>query len=153
VINNHGRFVIRLAGRRQIGLAANENQTGDSMSDLSPASKLKPASNTAPRCGPHTARGKAHSARNALRHGLNIPVAADPATAAAVEALTNRSLMDSIAGALKWMFWSVRNSIAAVIRSSLAENTSYEPSLLRAYSKCQSRGTFLVPHCNLGEER
>jgi len=34
--------------------------------------------------------------------------------------------MDSIAGALKCMFWSVRNSIAAVIGSSLAENTSYE---------------------------
>jgi len=61
------------------------------MSDLSHATKpvTKPASTTARRRGPHTARGKAHSARNALRHGLNIPVAADPATAAAVEALIN----------------------------------------------------------------
>jgi len=42
--------------------------------------------------GPRTARGKAHSARNALRHGLSLPVAADPATAAAVEALTRQIL-------------------------------------------------------------
>jgi hypothetical protein len=40
--------------------------------------------------GPRTARGKAHSARNALRHGLSLPVAADPATAAAVEALARQ---------------------------------------------------------------
>jgi hypothetical protein len=61
------------------------------MSDLSHASNsvLEPASNTAPRRGPRTARRKAHSARNALRHGLNVPVAADPATVAAVEALIN----------------------------------------------------------------
>ena len=63
------------------------------MSDLSHASKLKPASSTAPRSGgPRTARGKAHSARNALRHGLSLPVAADPLTAAAVEALTRQIL-------------------------------------------------------------
>ena len=63
------------------------------MSDLSHASKLKPASSTAPRGGgPRTARGKAHSARNALRHGLSLPVAADPATAAAVEALIRQIL-------------------------------------------------------------
>jgi len=65
------------------------------MSDLSHATKpvTKPASTTARRRGPHTARGKAHSARNALRHGLNVPVAVDPATAAAVEALTKQIII------------------------------------------------------------
>jgi len=72
------------------------------MSDLSHASNsvLEPASNTAPRRGPRTARRKAHSARNALRHGLNIPVAADPATAAAVEALTKQIINGLDRGAL-----------------------------------------------------
>jgi hypothetical protein len=48
----------------------------------------KHSANKAPqRRGPRTAAGKASSARNALRHGLSVPVLADPATAAAVEAL------------------------------------------------------------------
>ena len=42
------------------------------------------------RRGPRTAAGKASSARNALRHGLSIPILADPATAAAVEALARQ---------------------------------------------------------------
>ena len=37
--------------------------------------------------GPKTARGKAHSARNARRHGLSIPLLADPAFSKEVEAL------------------------------------------------------------------
>jgi hypothetical protein len=51
----------------------------------------KPSSNEAQqRRGPRTAAGKAASARNALRHGLSIPILADPATAAAVEALARQ---------------------------------------------------------------
>jgi hypothetical protein len=42
------------------------------------------------RRGPHTQAGKAHAARNALRHGLSLPVLADPATAAAVDALARQ---------------------------------------------------------------
>jgi hypothetical protein len=42
------------------------------------------------RRGPRTRGGKARAARNALRHGLNQPVLADPATAAAVEDLARR---------------------------------------------------------------
>lgn len=37
--------------------------------------------------GPKTARGRAHSARNAHRHGLSLPVLADPALSEEVEAL------------------------------------------------------------------
>jgi hypothetical protein len=42
------------------------------------------------RRGPRTAAGKARVAQNSVRHGLNLPVLADPATAAAVEALTRQ---------------------------------------------------------------
>jgi hypothetical protein len=42
------------------------------------------------RSGPRTAGGKARVAQNAIRHGLSLPVLADPATAAAVEALTRQ---------------------------------------------------------------
>jgi hypothetical protein len=37
--------------------------------------------------GPKTVRGRAVSARNALRHGLNIPIYSDPALSEQVEAL------------------------------------------------------------------
>jgi hypothetical protein len=40
--------------------------------------------------GPRTSTGKAHSARNATRLGLSLPVIADPATAAEVAALTRQ---------------------------------------------------------------
>jgi len=47
-------------------------------------------SNVQGRRGPRTVAGKARVARNAMRHGLNLPVLADPATAAQVEALTRQ---------------------------------------------------------------
>jgi hypothetical protein len=42
------------------------------------------------RGGPRTPAGRAHSARNALRYGLSLPVLADPATAAQVDALVRQ---------------------------------------------------------------
>jgi hypothetical protein len=42
------------------------------------------------RSGPRTSAGQARSARNAMRHGLSLPVLADPSTAAAIEALTRQ---------------------------------------------------------------
>ncbi len=37
--------------------------------------------------GPKTARGRAHAAQNAFRHGLSLPVCSDPALSEEVEAL------------------------------------------------------------------
>jgi hypothetical protein len=37
--------------------------------------------------GPKTAQGRSHAARNALRHGLNLPIYSDPALSEEVEAL------------------------------------------------------------------
>jgi hypothetical protein len=42
------------------------------------------------RRGPHTSGGKARSARNAMRYGLSLPVLADPATVAEVDALARQ---------------------------------------------------------------
>jgi hypothetical protein len=42
------------------------------------------------RRGPRTFAGKARSARNAMRYGLSLPVLADPATAAEVEAIARQ---------------------------------------------------------------
>jgi hypothetical protein len=39
--------------------------------------------------GPKTARGRAHAAQNAFRHGLSLPVCSDPALAEEVEALAH----------------------------------------------------------------
>ena len=39
--------------------------------------------------GPKSSQGRARAARNALRHGLNLPVCADPALAEEVETLTH----------------------------------------------------------------
>ena len=39
--------------------------------------------------GPKSSQGRARAARNALRHGLNLPVCSDPALAEDVEALTH----------------------------------------------------------------
>jgi hypothetical protein len=39
--------------------------------------------------GPRTARGRASAARNALRHGLSLPVCSDPALSKEVEALAH----------------------------------------------------------------
>lgn len=40
--------------------------------------------------GPKTAQGRARVARNALRHGLSIPLCSDPASSEQVEALARR---------------------------------------------------------------
>jgi hypothetical protein len=47
--------------------------------------------------GPRTTGGKARVSRNAVRHGLSLPVLADPATAAEVEAIARQ--MDPAADA------------------------------------------------------
>jgi hypothetical protein len=59
---------------------------------------LQEPSDTPRRSGPRTPGGKARAGRNAMRHGLSLPVLADPATAAAVEALA-RQISQDVPGA------------------------------------------------------
>jgi hypothetical protein len=55
---------------------------------VSTASKISAnRSNARASTGPRTAQGRAHSARNARRHGLSLPVLADPGLSEEVEAL------------------------------------------------------------------
>jgi hypothetical protein len=67
------------------------------------------------RRGPHTAVGKAHSARNALRFGLSLPVLADPATAAQVDALA-RQLSPATEAAIGELAWAVAHAQVDLIR-------------------------------------
>jgi len=56
----------------------------------SPAVRAANRANAARSTGPRTLAGKAAVARNALRHGLSLPVLADPALAPEVAALARR---------------------------------------------------------------
>jgi hypothetical protein len=56
----------------------------------SAALRVANRANAARSTGPRTRAGKAIVARNALRHGLSLPVLADPALAADVAALVQR---------------------------------------------------------------
>src|SRR5450631_184185 len=67
------------------------------------------------RRGPHTAVGKAHSARNALRFGLSLPVLADPATAAQVDALA-RQLSPATEAEIGELAWAVAHAQVDLIR-------------------------------------
>ena len=67
------------------------------------------------RRGPHTPAGKAHVARNALRHGLSLPVLADPATAAAVDALA-RQMSPAAEAEIGELAWAVAHAQVDLIR-------------------------------------
>jgi hypothetical protein len=67
------------------------------------------------RGGPHTAAGKAHSARNSLRYGLSLPVLADPATAAQVDALA-RQMSPATEAEIGELAWAVAHAQVDLIR-------------------------------------
>jgi hypothetical protein len=92
--------------------------------------------------GPRTARGRASSARNALRHGLNLPVCSDPALSEEVEALAREIAGPNATAEIKGLAGRVAEAQIDLCRVRYARHQLLSNALRNPYY--ESRATALA---------
>jgi hypothetical protein len=92
--------------------------------------------------GPRTARGRASAARNALRHGLNLPVCSDPVLSEEVEALAREIAGPDATAEIKGLAGRIAEAQIDLRRVRYARHQLLSNALSNPY--CESRATALA---------
>jgi hypothetical protein len=92
--------------------------------------------------GPRTARGRASAARNALRHGLNLPVCSDPVLSEEVEALAREIAGPDATVEIKGLAGRIAEAQIDLRRVRYARHQLLSNALSNPY--CESRATALA---------